>query len=132
MVRALPLFGRRIVVTRARRQAGVLTGRLARLGADVEIPTIRIVPLALGKTERTKLAAMSEHFDWLIFTSPNAVELFFAEYFKQTSDLRDLGPVKIAVVGPATKAKLSEFHLRANLQPEIYTAEKLAGYFPGE
>ncbi len=130
---ALPLFGRRVVVTRARRQAGELADRLARLGADVlEIPTIRIVPVAPGEAERSKLAALSEHFDWLIFTSPNAVELFFAEYFRQRSDLRDLGPVKIAAVGPATAEKIRELHLRVDLQPDAYTAEKLAECFSGK
>jgi len=127
---ALPLFGRRVVVTRTRRQAGALTKRLAQLGADVlEIPTIRIVPVALGEAERNKLADFPRHFDWLIFTSPNAVELFFAEYFKQNSDLRDLGPVKLAAVGPATAQKLNALHLRANLQPEVFTTEKLAECF---
>jgi uroporphyrinogen III methyltransferase/synthase len=130
---ALPLFGQRVVVTRTRSQAGALTKRLARLGADVlEIPTIRIVPAALGETERNKLAALSGHFDWLIFTSLNAVELFFAEYFKERSDLRDLGPVKIAAVGPATVQKLTDLHLRADLRPDTYTAEKLAECFSGK
>jgi uroporphyrinogen III methyltransferase/synthase len=130
---ALPLFGRRVVVTRTRRQAGALTKRLAQLGADVlEIPTIRVVPVALGETERKKLTAFSEHFDWLIFTSPNAVELFFAEYFKERSDLRDLGPVKIAAVGPATAKKLEDLHLRVDLRPDTSTAEKLAGCFSGK
>ena len=79
---ALPLFGQRIVVTRTRAQAGKLTEQLARLGADVlEIPTIRIVPRALGSAERNKLAAFSEHFDWVVFTSPNAVDLFFRRIF---------------------------------------------------
>jgi uroporphyrinogen III methyltransferase/synthase len=128
----LPLFGQRVVVTRTRTQSGTLTRGLAQLGADVlEIPTIRIVPTALGEAERMKLAAMSGHFDWVIFTSPNAVELFFAEYFKQSSDLRDLGPLKIAAIGPATTQKLSDLHLRADLQPDIYTAEKLAECFSG-
>jgi len=127
---ALPLFGKRIVVTRTRRQAGGLTRRLAQLGADVlEIPTIRTVPVTLGETERNKLTTFSRHFDWVIFTSPNAVEHFFTGYFKQNSDLRDLGPVKIAAVGPATAQKLSDLHLRADLQPEIFTSEKLAECF---
>jgi uroporphyrinogen III methyltransferase / synthase len=130
---ALPLFGQRVVVTRTRQQASVLTKRLAQLGADVlEIPTIRIVPVALGETERSKLANLSAHFDWVVFTSPNAVELFFADYFKQRSDLRDLGPVKMAAVGPATAKKLQDLHLRVDLQPEIYTSEKLAECFSGK
>ena len=127
---ALPVFGKRIVVTRSRRQAGGLTQRLAQLGADVlEIPTIRIVPVALGETERNKLAAFPRHFDWVVFTSPNAVELFFADFFKLNADLRDLGPVKIAAVGLATAQKLSDLHLRVDLQPEVFTAEKLAESF---
>jgi len=129
----LPLFGKRVVVTRTRRQAGSLSSRLARLGADVlEIPTIRVVSVALGATERGKLAALSEHFDWLIFTSPNAVDFFFSEFFKQTNDLRALGSIKIAAVGPATAKKLSDLHLGIDLQPEVFTTEKLAECFSGK
>jgi len=127
----LPLFGQRVVVTRTRRQASSLSRRLARLGADVlEIPTIRVEPLALGIAQRAKLTALSEHFDWLIFTSPNAVDFFFSEFFKQTKDLRSMGSIKIAVVGPATAKKLSELHLDIDLQPESFTAGKLAACFP--
>lgn len=127
---ALPLFGKRVVVTRTRRQAGELTAKLARLGADVlEIPTIRIVPKTLNEAQRIKLSGLSRHFDWLIFASPNAVELFFAACFEVRPDLRDLGPVKFAAVGPATAAKLRALHLQVDLQPEIYTTEKLAEAF---
>lgn len=129
----LPLFGKRVVVTRTQRQAGALTKRLVELGSDVlEIPTLRIVPQPLNKTQQGKLAAFSQHFDWVIFTSPNAVDLFFSEFFKLTSDLRDLGRLKIAAVGPATARKLADLHLRVDLQPEIYTAEKLAESFSGK
>jgi uroporphyrinogen III methyltransferase/synthase len=128
---ALPLFGQRVVVTRTRRQASSLTERLTQLGADVlEISTIRIVPVALSGGQRDKLAAFSKHFDWVIFTSPNAVDLFFAEFFQQCGDVRELGGVRIATVGPATAKKLGDLHLRVDLQPEIYTAEKLAESFP--
>jgi uroporphyrinogen III methyltransferase/synthase len=127
---ALPLFGRRVVVTRTRRQTSALSERLIRLGADVlEIPTIRIVPLPLAEPQRKKLAGLSECYDWLVFTSPNAVELFFAEFFKIQTDVRALGPVKIAAVGPATSRKIAELHLRVELQPEIFTSEKLAEAF---
>jgi len=123
---ALPLFGQRVVVTRTRRQASLLTRQLMRLGADVlEIPTIRIVPLSLEESQRGKLKAFSQHFDWVIFTSPNTVELFFAEFFKVASDIRDLGSVKIAAVGPATAKKLADLHLHIDLQPEIFTSAKL-------
>jgi uroporphyrinogen III methyltransferase / synthase len=128
---ALPLFGRRVVVTRTRKQSSALTRRLAQLGADVlEIPTIRIVPVALGEAERTRMESLSAYFNWLIFTSPNAVELFFDEFCsKMRRDLRDLKFVKIAAVGPATAEKLHQFHLCADLQPEVFTAERLAECF---
>jgi len=126
----LPLFGQRIVVTRTRRQASALTERLTQLGADVlEIPTIRIAPQPLAEIQRGQLKELARHFDWLAFTSPNAVEYFFAEFFQVNSDLRDLGPLKIAAVGPATAKKLSQLHLQVDLQPEIYTVEKFAESF---
>jgi len=126
----LPLFGRRIVVTRTRRQASVLTQRLLRLGADVlEIPTIRIVPLPLDEAQQNKLQDMARHYDWLVFTSPNAVGLFFAEFFKVHQDVRALQSIRIAVVGPATARALAKFYLSAEIQPEIFTAEKLSEAF---
>lgn len=124
---ALPLRGQRVVVTRTRQQASILTKKLQLLGADVlEIPTIRIVSLPLAKERRAQLRALPQHFDWLVFTSPHGVELFFQEFFRLHSDLRALGPVKIAVVGPATAKKIEQFHLRVEVQPEIYTAHNLA------
>jgi uroporphyrinogen III methyltransferase/synthase len=130
---ALPLFGQRIVVTRTRRQAGALTKRLTQLGADVlEIPTIRIVPLPLDENRQGKLKVFSNHFDWVVFTSPNAVELFFDEFFKNASDIRDLGPVKMAAVGPATAKKITDLRLHIDLQPGIFTSEKLAEAFSGD
>jgi len=130
---ALPLFGQRVVVTRTRRQASILSEKLRLLGADVlEIATIRIVPRTLDDSQRGKLSALARHFDWIVFTSPNAVELFFTQFFKVRSDLRDLGAVKFAAVGPATKSKLEKLHLRVDLQPEIYTTENLAESFSRE
>jgi len=127
---ALPLFGQRVVVTRTRQQASALSRRLTRLGADVlEIPTIRIVPVALGEKERDKLRALSTHFDWLIFTSPNAVDFFFTEFRSVMGDIRAFSSIKIAAVGPATAHKLNWFHLHADLQPEVFTAEKLSECF---
>ena len=127
---ALPLFGQRVVVTRTRKQASALSAKLRRLGADVlEIPTIRLTPIPLGAKERASMAALRDHFDWLVFTSPNAVDFFFAEFSRAMFDLRSLGGIKIAAVGPATAKKLDALHLRADLQPEIYTTEKLAEAF---
>jgi uroporphyrinogen III methyltransferase/synthase len=127
---ALPLFGQRVVVTRSRQQASVLTEKLQMLGADVlEISTIRIVPLPLEPAQLEKMRNLGTHYDWLVFTSPNAVDLFFAEFSKIDGDLRTFKSIKIAVVGPATAGRLKAHHLVANVQPEVHTAEKLAELF---
>jgi uroporphyrinogen III methyltransferase/synthase len=123
----LPLFGRRIVVTRSRAQASLLSRQLLERGADVlEIPTIRLEP----PTERLALAdALLElnAYDWLVFTSPNGVATFFEYFFKVFEDMRDIGGVRIAAVGPATAAKLHELHLKVDLTPPEYTGAAIAG-----
>jgi uroporphyrinogen III methyltransferase/synthase len=128
----LPLFGRRIVVTRAGTQAGQLSRLLLEHGADVlEIPVIRIEP----PTEHRALAdALLElnAYDWLIFTSANGVAKFFEYFFKAFDDMRDIGGVRIAAVGPGTAAKLQELHLKVDLMPAEATGaalgEALTGY----
>src|SRR6266498_3752266 len=112
------LFGRRIVVTRTREQASQLSRQLVERGAEVlEIPTIKIVPP--GSTEAI-LEALSglNAYDWAVFTSPNGVTWFFDFFFKKFQDMRDIGGVRIAAVGPATAAKLRELHLQVDLMPE--------------
>ena len=126
-----PLFGQRIVVTRTRDQASQLSRQLLERGAEVlEIPTIRIAPT----TQRELLTdAMLElnSYDWMIFTSPNGVTTFFEHFFKAFEDMRDIGGVRIAAVGPATAAKLKELHLKVDLMPEEYVASKIADAFKG-
>jgi uroporphyrinogen III methyltransferase/synthase len=121
-----PLFGRRIVVTRGRSQAGQLARLLLDRGADVlEIPTIRIHP----PTSRHEIAeALLElnSYDWLVFTSPNGVGAFFDLFFKAFEDMRDIGGVRIAAVGPATAEKLRALHLKVDAMPKEFAASKLA------
>ena len=126
----LPLFGKRVVVTRTRGQAGALTRRLERQGADVlEIPTIRIAPVSLGAAELEKLKHFRDLYDWIVFTSPNGVKFFFEEFFRSHDDVRELGEMRLAAVGPGTADKIRKYSLRVDLQPKIYTAEKLAEAF---
>jgi uroporphyrinogen III methyltransferase/synthase len=126
----LPLLGQRVVVARSRRQAGSLSRKLMRLGADVlEIPTIRIVPREPSAAQREKLATFGRHFDWLIFSSPNGVERFFNLLESDGIDIRALGSVKIAALGPATSASIRKLQLRVEIQPAIYTSEALAAAF---
>ena len=124
----LPLFGRRVVVTRARRQASTLRRKLARLGADVlEIPTIRIDPMSLSPAQTERVADFGRHFDWVVFSSPNGAARFLEELAAHRIDIRALGAVKIAALGPATAAKLEKAGLRVDLQPATFTKEALAG-----
>jgi len=125
-----PLFGQRIVVTRTRAQAGVLSARLRELGADVlEIPTIRIEPVSPPDGAWDEF---SDRFDWLLLTSPNAADLFFDRFLERHGDVRALGPVKIAVVGPGTAARVRARALGIARQPRIFTSEALAAAFAEE
>jgi uroporphyrinogen III methyltransferase/synthase len=117
-----PLFGRRILVTRARHQASKLSERLEALGAEViAVPTIETaaLPIAPDGFDRATQA------NWLIFTSTNGVELFFAAWRAQGRDLRELAGVRIAAIGPATEAAVANLGLRVEARPDEYRAEAL-------
>lgn len=126
-----PLLGKRVVVTRTRAQASGLSRQLRDLGADVlEIPTIRIVPSQGNDAREFASLVIDAHtYDWLIFTSPNAVEHFFNAFYKARSDAREIGGVRIAAVGPGTAAKLREYRMATDLMPEKHVAEALAEAF---
>ena len=127
-----PLFGKRIVVTRTRKQAGGLVAELRALGADVfELPTIRIEP-PVNLLEFGELVQDAHSYDWLVFTSPNGVDAFFEMFFKIYSDAREIGGVRIAAIGPATAARVREFHLKVDLQPEEFVAEGVIAAFKKE
>lgn len=124
-----PLFGKRIVVTRTRKQAGALSSGLRQLGADVfELPTIRIEP-PVNLREFAELVRDAHTYEWLIFTSPNGVDAFFDLFFKMYEDVRSIGGAKIAAIGPATAAKVRERHLGVDLQPEEFVAEAVVKAF---
>jgi len=124
-----PLFGRRIVVTRARAQSGDFAQRLTELGAEVlEIPAIKTVPTS-NKQDVVDALLELNSYDWLVFTSANGVTAFFELFFKRFEDLRDLGGARIAAVGPATAAKLRELHLQVDLTPDEALGAKIAAVF---
>lgn len=124
-----PFFGQRIVVTRTRDQASELSRQLFEHGADVlEIPTIKIVPPSNPQDLLDALLGLNS-YDWIVFTSPNGVSSFFEYFFRGFEDLRDIGGVKIAAVGPATAAKLKEVHLKVDLMPQEYITDKIADAF---
>lgn len=124
-----PLFGRRIAVTRTRRQAGGLTDTLRALGADAyEIPTIRIEPPA-DKAPFMEALLEVRSYDWIVFTSPNGVEAFFNAFFAAHEDARDLGGARIAVIGNGTAKKVREYRFAVDLIPEEFVAESLLESF---
>lgn len=124
-----PLFGQRIVVTRTRDQASQLSRQLSERGAEIlEIPTIRIEAPDDRQTLAEAMAGVGE-YDWIIFTSPNGVTRFFDYFFKSFEDVRDLGALRFAAVGPATAARLKELHLKVDLMPAEYVAARIADAF---
>ena len=124
-----PLSGKRIVVTRTRAQAGVLTEQLRNLGADViELPTIRIEP-PTDLRAFAELVQDAHAYDWIVFTSPNGVNAFFDLFYKLYDDAREIGGARIAAIGPATAQRIRDFHLKVDLQPEEFVAESLAREF---
>lgn len=124
----LPLFRKRVLVTRAQPQAGGLSARLRELGADpVELPTISIRPPSDFASLDDAITRLDQ-YDWIVFTSANGVNSFFARLDAAGKDVRALGRVKIAAIGNATAAELRAFSVRADFVPERFIAEEvLAG-----
>lgn len=112
-----PLFGRRVLVTRSRDQAPELVELLELSGAEaVEAPVLRIRPPAdPGPLERAAAAVGS--FDWIVFTSTNAVAALVTRVVNATHDLRALAGPRICAVGPGTASRLARFGIKADLEP---------------
>jgi uroporphyrinogen III methyltransferase/synthase len=124
----LPLFGKRIVVTRAKEQADALSARLRALGAGViELPTIEIRP-APDYTPLDRAIANLGSYDWLIFTSANGVRFFLERLDASSTDLRSLG-ARLCAIGPATRAAVEALHLKVDLMGKEYVAEGLMEAF---
>lgn len=121
-----PLFGKTVIVTRARAQASALTKKLEAQGARVlEVPAIKIVPPA-DFAPLDKAIAEIDTYKWLILTSVNGVEYFFNRLQKAGKDSRALCGVKIAAIGSATAEALKGYGITADLIPSAYKAEELA------
>jgi uroporphyrinogen III methyltransferase / synthase len=124
-----PLSGKRIVVTRTRKQASVLSNKLRTLGAQViELPTIRIEP-PTDLRQFAELVQDAHIYDWIVFTSANGVEAFFEIFFKLYDDAREIGGARIAAIGPATAQRVRDFHFHVDLQPDEFIAEAVAKEF---
>ncbi len=120
----LPLHGRRVVVTRAREQAGTMGGLLHALGAEViELPTIEIQPAPDYTALDAALTNLSA-YDWLIFTSANGVRFFFERLDLSAADVRSIRG-RICAIGPATRESIQRAHLKVDVTATEYVAEGL-------
>jgi uroporphyrinogen III methyltransferase/synthase len=122
----LPLFGKRVLVTRPEGQGDEMAQLLRDAGAEpLELPAVQIAaaedPGPLDAAVRN-LAP----YAWLLFTSSNGVRFFFAALAQAGLDARALGSAKVAAVGPATRAALAEHGIRADVMPEEHRGEGLA------
>lgn len=126
-----PLLGRRIVVTRSREQASDLVRSLSDLGAEcLECPTIETAPPDDSAPLDAAIAELAA-CDWIVFTSVNGVRFFFERLFRLGKDVRCLGHIRTAAIGPATADRLRSFGLSSDLVPETYVAESVIAAFRG-
>jgi len=124
-----PLFGKRVAVTRSTLQASSLLRALRNLGADAfELPTIRIEP-PKDKRAFLQLVTDAHKYDWLVFTSPNGVDAFFQAFFGIYKDVREIGGIRIAAIGPATADRIRSYRLQIDLMPTQYVAEAVVRAF---
>jgi uroporphyrinogen III methyltransferase/synthase len=125
----LPLAGLRVLVTRARQQASVLSSRLIELGAvPIEYPTIEIQSLDDPSPLDEALASV-EQFDWIVFTSTNGVDAFWERLASVGKDTRALAGARICAIGPSTAARLRDHGILADwLPPEFVTDSILDGF----
>ncbi len=125
-----PLFGKTILITRSAEQASTFSERLGDLGARVlEMPALVVAPPASWDA----LDAAIEHiraYRWLILTSANGVEAFFNRLHQRNLDLRALGDVRVAVVGPKTAQVARQYGLIADFVPTEFVADRLLDEFP--
>ncbi|HKM99529.1 MAG TPA: uroporphyrinogen-III C-methyltransferase [Candidatus Binataceae bacterium] len=121
----LPLFGRRIVVTRSREASAAFARDLRALGADaIEFPTIETAPPA-SYAALDRAIARLDRFDWIIFTSATGVECFIARLRTLGNDIRTLGNASLCAIGPATAERLQNYALRVAAMPAEYRAEAI-------
>ena len=120
-----PLWGKTVVVTRSRQQASKLVALLAAAGARcLEIPTLEIGPPDDFAPFDRALNNLAQ-YQWLVFTSANGVAAFMDRLFGRGRDVRALGGLKIAAIGPATAESLRAYGLQADVVPPAFKAEVL-------
>lgn len=121
----LPLGGKKILVTRPKELISSMAQKLREQGAEVlELPAIRIEKRPCNGEIRRALQELSD-YDWLVFTSPSGVRIFFEDMRESSLDIRKLANIKIGVLGAGTAKELEKYGLYADLMPKEYYAENL-------
>ena len=124
-----PLFGKRIIVTRAREQAGVFSALLHDLGAEsIEFPTIEIQPPQSWEKLDQAIRSL-KNYDWILFTSVNGVKYFFERLYVLGKDVRELHGLKIGAIGPQTAQAIKDRGLLPDFVPAEYKAEAMVAAF---
>lgn len=123
---ARELIGRRVLLTRPRDQVGGLWERFAELGAEVLVQPAICIGDPPNWVPVDAVVGQLDRYDWLVFSSVNGVRYLLKRLFHRGGDLRRLGHVKLAAIGPATAEELRRYHLEADLVPGEYRAEALA------
>jgi uroporphyrinogen III methyltransferase/synthase len=122
----LPLFGRRVAITRTRDQNSELRDKLEVLGAEVvEIPLITITK-DVAKDSLIEILTELGGYDWIVFSSANGVRYFFEEFLKGFPDVRSLGLLRFACVGKATAREIERYHIKVECMPDVANGESLA------
>ncbi len=128
-----PLFGKSIVVTRAREQSSGLIDLLNEEGAlPIEFPTVKIIEPADGYDSLDAAISTLNNFQWVIFTSANAVGKFDTRLKAMKKDSREFAGLKIAAVGTATAERLEQLGIIADFIPTKFVGEEIAAEFPVE
>lgn len=125
-----PLFGKRIIVTRAESSGDSLSVQLMNLGAQVdEYPVIKFIDPPDFVVVDSAIAELNT-FDWIVFTSANGVEWFVRRLFDRGHDVRSLTNIKIAAIGPKTAESVRKMRLKVDYVPTKYVAESVIEEFP--
>lgn len=121
----LPLAGKKILVTRPKELISAMAEKLRRQGAEVlELPAIRTVPISPNEALSSALERISG-YDWIVFTSPTGVRIFFDALKENKKDVRSLAKARLAVLGSGTKKELEARGMFADLMPQVYDGKAL-------
>jgi uroporphyrinogen III methyltransferase / synthase len=129
---ARPLFGRRVLVTRPRDQAGELVTALEAAGAETVVAPMIAITAPDDPTPLLRAAARPDTFDWIVFASANGVEAFMTAFFQRHLDIRGLSGPRLCAVGTGTADKLRRYGIAVDLIPGEFRSEAVVAALAAE